>query len=485
MTYDPIDTNDDGVVDADVDNQSVNTEEATVDELERPPLTSWRRYPRNPVLKPSIDGFDSNRISSTTHIVKNGEVWVYYEGASSDSQASASDWQIGLAKSTDGFGLQLSKFGSNPVITNGGSGDWNEESVADPSIVEDGDGTFTMAAIGDNTSGGRAIGIWRSSDGENWTPDGSNPVIGLDQNYFDVSLVLNNGTYYLFIYHAGSTNQLECWTSSDATTWTSQGAVFSPESGWWENGQIRGQEVGVIDGTWQMMFGDANQTYFGVAESNDPLDFDSGSRYAGNPVTQKQVGSWEQDRMQDPHWGETPQDRRILYYNDSAEGGNRVGAMIEDPFQSLPEGQQSDTWGDYLLANRKSDYSYATADGIDAIPMTNLGRDRARGWDATNAEYGVSEDGVYYVKAQYQVTPASAPTDANAFVHKNGNIAIQEEHEINEVAPKTVDASDMLALTSGDVLDPRLECSSDATLSGTTRLTKFTVAMVQDGLPIA
>jgi len=37
MTYDPIDTNDDGVVDADVENQSVSTEEATINSYEAAP----------------------------------------------------------------------------------------------------------------------------------------------------------------------------------------------------------------------------------------------------------------------------------------------------------------------------------------------------------------------------------------------------------------------------------------------------------------
>jgi len=59
MTYDPIDTNDDGVVDADVDNQSVNTENATIDGTETSPQFRESR------------GDGSNTVSGYTTVGEN------------------------------------------------------------------------------------------------------------------------------------------------------------------------------------------------------------------------------------------------------------------------------------------------------------------------------------------------------------------------------------------------------------------------------
>ncbi|KAB0671375.1 hypothetical protein F6V30_01980 [Oryzomonas sagensis] len=85
--------------------------------------------------------------------------------------------QIGLANSTDG--VSFTKFSGNPVVKLGGMGEWDSGGVDHPSIIHDGK-QYVMAYRGwasGTTDIHSSIGIATSYDGINWTKNPSNPVL--------------------------------------------------------------------------------------------------------------------------------------------------------------------------------------------------------------------------------------------------------------------------------------------------------------------
>jgi predicted GH43/DUF377 family glycosyl hydrolase len=83
-------------------------------------------------------------------------------------------WQIGYATSTDGN--TWSKYGSNPVLS-GSSSKWDASGVSDPWVLRVGN-TFHMWYVGWTTTSGYFVGHATSSDGTSWTKDSANPVFG-------------------------------------------------------------------------------------------------------------------------------------------------------------------------------------------------------------------------------------------------------------------------------------------------------------------
>jgi len=80
MTYDPVDTNDDGVVEADVDNESVNTEQATATDVLEGDGLSVSNAPSDPTIMRTYESA-YGQIIYKTQITADNSPQTFYDEA--------------------------------------------------------------------------------------------------------------------------------------------------------------------------------------------------------------------------------------------------------------------------------------------------------------------------------------------------------------------------------------------------------------------
>src|SRR5262245_25779359 len=70
------------------------------------------------------------------------------------------------------------KSGSNPVLSEGASGAWDDDFVDSPSVIKAGPASYQMWYTGAKVSTGtQKIGLATSTDGVAWAKSASNPVL--------------------------------------------------------------------------------------------------------------------------------------------------------------------------------------------------------------------------------------------------------------------------------------------------------------------
>ena len=126
----------------------------------------WVKSSDNPVLSLSENGFDSQNIMSPAIAKMDGVYYLYYSGG---SKADFTEYQLGLATSTDG--VHFTKTGA-PLL---GLGTYDNFHVTpallrseDGNLLCDADGTWHMIYCGN-----RADDVYHatSTNGTNWTKD--------------------------------------------------------------------------------------------------------------------------------------------------------------------------------------------------------------------------------------------------------------------------------------------------------------------------
>ena len=127
----------------------------------------WTKSSANPVLSPSPAGWDSQGVSQPQVYFDGSTYFLYYEGK------NGAYAQIGLATSVDG--IRWIKAASNPILSNGGPGAW-DETLASPGGLFVYGGTFYMLFTGQGASGPQLVGLATSRDGISWSEDPGNPV---------------------------------------------------------------------------------------------------------------------------------------------------------------------------------------------------------------------------------------------------------------------------------------------------------------------
>ncbi len=201
-----------------------------------------------------------------------------------------------------GDGINWTKDASNPVLQIGSSGSWDDDVIADPTVLFDGE-IYKMWYSGSDGSNYR-IGYATSEDGVNWTKYSGNPVLnlGLSGSWDDADVerpvVLFDGLNYKMWFSAsdGSTNSIGYATSQDGITWTkySGNPVMNVgTSGSWDDNDIYGPSVIYEDHMFKMWYlGNNSSSYaIGYATSQDGINW---SKYSGNPVLSAgSSGSWD------------------------------------------------------------------------------------------------------------------------------------------------------------------------------------------------
>jgi predicted GH43/DUF377 family glycosyl hydrolase len=131
----------------------------------------WQKYNNNPVLEGAsiLPAWDRD-IEYPNVYFDGTKYWMWYSG--SDRTKS----QTGLAISTDG--IHWEKSNSNPVLSNGPSGAWDENDAGCGAICKI-DSLFYMMYLGtgDGVEKTTSIGIAVSVDGISWNKSVSNPVM--------------------------------------------------------------------------------------------------------------------------------------------------------------------------------------------------------------------------------------------------------------------------------------------------------------------
>lgn len=160
---------------------------------------SWTKYSGNPVLTHGNGGWDGWSVVSPS-VLKEGTAYKMWYCAQSVSNGKQ---HIGYATSSDG--VSWTKYSSNPVLAPGGNGGWDDAHASCQFVMKEGL-TFEMWYAGQDSSGRNRIGFASSTDGISWTKYSSNPVLPVgspgewDDNSVTYPRIVQEGNTYKMWY---------------------------------------------------------------------------------------------------------------------------------------------------------------------------------------------------------------------------------------------------------------------------------------------
>ncbi len=213
---------------------------------------------------------------------------------------------IGYATSPDG--IQWTRAGNNPVLSEGDPGAWDAGEIGQPNVLKQG-GQYKMWYFGADEQGvKKQIGYATSSDGVNWTKYAGNPVLTVgapgewDESEVGGPRVIFDGVTYHLWYH-GYTG--ECCdsigyaTSTDGIHWTkyANNPVFGPGApGEWDDTFVFFTALTDESDHYNMWYSvGGGKTNIGFAASLDGIDW---TRSLDNPVlTIGDPGSWDEQHI--------------------------------------------------------------------------------------------------------------------------------------------------------------------------------------------
>ena len=324
-------------------------------------FNNWNRWQENPVLSGTPSAWDAFWVHPHSIIDNGGTLYLYYGG--SPDFATGSPNKTGLATSADG--ITWSKSGSNPIVSPGASGAWDDTRIDHFTVLKEGSNWYAWYA-GDGGDGVWKIGYATSNNGISWTKYGSNPVItrmGATWESGGVipSCVFKEGSTYYMIYWGytdGSDNttwKIGLATSVDRITWVKSDSnpVFAGDTGEWDDGVLDCHVV-KIGSTYYMFYqgntSDQNNSAIGLATSTDLITW---TRDADNPISKgANSGEWDYGWFEGPllyQFGDT----WFMYYMGALGGGNytkSIGLMKFQPTRlwvkvpNIPASGQADIW---------------------------------------------------------------------------------------------------------------------------------------------
>jgi len=197
----------------------------------------------NPVLKLGPEGaWDDKVVSTPSVLFRDSSYHMWYSGSKKTS--SGGIIRIGHATSTNGVEW-IKDAANNPVLDLGPAGSWDDEMVADVTVVHDGS-QYNMWYTGGFLNGLAPLGHATSTDGSNWTKDSLNPVLLADESWevrgIESAMVVYAGSEFNLWYLGGNLGK---WStgyakSMDGINWTkdSRNPVFKGTPGTWNEKYI-------------------------------------------------------------------------------------------------------------------------------------------------------------------------------------------------------------------------------------------------------
>lgn len=229
---------------------------------------------------------------------------------------------IWYAESQNGIGWHT--IGSNPVLTKGTSGSWDDYGVV-PSLVMKINNQYRMYYMGSRGLNEMLnIGLALSSDGINWTKYGA-PVMAATSQYYMIALsniIIKDSTYLAYFNYnnsrSGSNNKIGMATSYDGINWTmyANNPILSATLTW-EGGSIYFPTVVLDNNQYQMVYSNAlQQNAFGMAISTDGYNFTKQSTpfFINSNTTENYV------QIAYPDFKKLNSEYRIYYTGQAASG---------------------------------------------------------------------------------------------------------------------------------------------------------------------
>lgn len=229
--------------------------------------------------------------------------FVYFNG----NNHTTGTYQIGMA-TTDSFTAYsgFTKYASNPVLSPGGAGAWDEGGVKDPCVITIGR-KYIMYYGGYTPAGVFCIGIAESYDGYLWTKYASNPVLSptpasWDSDDVEFPRVYDTGVAgakrYRMHYSGfnGTTFQIGYAYSADGYTWSkgaSNPVVPVGTAGQWDSyWTLSTTNVVNVSGTYYFLYGgesSGSSWNIGLCSFTDWEG--TYTKYAGNPIIEHKTSA--------------------------------------------------------------------------------------------------------------------------------------------------------------------------------------------------
>lgn len=270
--------------------------------------THWAKDTLNPVLPRGANGDWDDALVAGPYVIFDGTTYhMWYAGYDGSTGTN-----IGYATSPDG--VDWTKYddpttisppyaNSDPVLTTGSSGSWDEVANYQPSVFFD--GTTYHLWFGGHEGTNRQIGYATSPDGITWTKYSGNPILtpGPSGSWDDVwvdspNVLFMDGTFHMWYSgNNGTITQSGHATSPDGITWEKDtlNPVLKVESGEWDDIMCYQPSV-IFDGyTYHMWYsgGGAFLWRIGYAYSFDGEHWTKEN--SQNPVLEPgTLGSWDE-----------------------------------------------------------------------------------------------------------------------------------------------------------------------------------------------
>jgi len=253
--------------------------------------TAIEKYEGNPVLDVGPAGSWDETAVITPSVVVNGTTFkMWYTGY------DGSHHRIGYATSTDGINWTKAD-DVNPVLDLGVADSWDDESVASPCVLYDGN-IYKMWYGGNGL-----IGYATSPDGITWTKhDGPVLEIGSEGSWDDYLTIIpkvvfleNRHMMFFSGYDGEHGFSIGCARSPDGIVWTKE-EDFNPilEASYsWEDNQLYTGDVLMVNNMFEMWYAAGSGGYnlrTGYATSSDGLNWSKNDVYV---LTYGAYGEWD------------------------------------------------------------------------------------------------------------------------------------------------------------------------------------------------
>lgn len=236
---------------------------------------------------------------------------------------------------------------TNPILTVGSSGAWDDEQVGWASEIYNWDEEqFWMYYSGTPDSQTPKVGLAYSNDGVSYTKKSSNPIFepaasGWDSHHVtEVTVLRRDGKWWM--YYTGNNNtgwgQIGVATSSNGLSWSrySGNPILSAGAAeQWDENRIGASKIFRFGGLWYMFYtgvDDSENWQIGLAYSVDGLNW---TKWASNPVLSPTGSGWEQSTVSQCKPVVLDQNVVLFYTGKDSSNKKRGGVAV---WQNFPAG---------------------------------------------------------------------------------------------------------------------------------------------------
>jgi predicted GH43/DUF377 family glycosyl hydrolase len=275
-----------------------------------PPIGNWVDYSGNPVLSPSGTYYETHGVGQGVILNINDVYKMWYLG-----DAGANLNFVMYAESNDGINWMRPY--SDPVLSPGVQGSWDDLSVHPGAIIYD-DGQYKMYYCGwSNTYGPWHIGLATSGDGINWVKYPIPVLYAGDDMEFQLapsSIIKIDDVFYL--YYTGRNLpylDIRVATSLDGINWTKyNGNPILTYDKPWEGTGVYYPSVYKNDNLYIMIFMNQLGDGFGRATSTDAINW---TKDESNPffTNEETHNHWANYKITYPYFIKVNNKDRIYY----------------------------------------------------------------------------------------------------------------------------------------------------------------------------